>query len=359
MYKLFLILMLSTSLHAENVKDFGAFCDGVADDTASIQSAINATMLNGGVLNFDAGTCMISSTLFITNGISIKGEGRQATKIKWLSKSLNGLSINTDRMVNISDIGFNAPLDSTSGDMITITGATANSFSTIKNSTFIGGFNQLKTLSAYAFVMDSNYHYGYTNSAAHISNVYNPDWGDSTIVNSTFSGGGASSSSIIQKSSGGLRVVNNKFLGGAYAYRLWLSNNELTSDFIFNSNSVENQTIAALSFGTSNNGALFANIVINGNQFMNQPSVILMNSEHKFMSRVVISNNSMSVVSMYGIIISSVDDFVISDNQIQGHAALNAITINANSLNGRVSSNLIGNFNTPISNASPSTIVTN
>lgn len=65
-----------------SVKDFGAVGDGVADDTAEIQAAINAVILaGGGEVFLPPGTYKISDTLKLdtaayTKGISLRGAGR-------------------------------------------------------------------------------------------------------------------------------------------------------------------------------------------------------------------------------------------------------------------------------------------
>lgn len=62
-----------------SVKDFGAVGDGVADDTAAIQAAIDATT---GILWFPTGTYRINTRLLITHSdISLVGDGIDATKI--------------------------------------------------------------------------------------------------------------------------------------------------------------------------------------------------------------------------------------------------------------------------------------
>ena len=72
-----------------SVKDFGAVGDGVADDTAAIQAAINAKASSGGAINFPAGTYKITSSLTWYNtvsadkpGIAFVGEGRDSTVFK-------------------------------------------------------------------------------------------------------------------------------------------------------------------------------------------------------------------------------------------------------------------------------------
>lgn len=72
---------------AVSVKDYGAVGDGVADDTAEIQAAINAADSAGsGVVHLPAGTYLISASLVMTNdNLTVRGEGRSATTIKTVS----------------------------------------------------------------------------------------------------------------------------------------------------------------------------------------------------------------------------------------------------------------------------------
>lgn len=56
-----------------SVKDFGAVGDGVTDDTAAIQAAIDS--LSGGTVNFPQGTYVISSPILLKRGIRLLGSG--------------------------------------------------------------------------------------------------------------------------------------------------------------------------------------------------------------------------------------------------------------------------------------------
>jgi hypothetical protein len=66
-----------------SVKDFGAVGDGVADDTAAIQLAINAAQLaGGGTVFFPAGSYKVSATLLINQpGVYLLGAGMWNTNI--------------------------------------------------------------------------------------------------------------------------------------------------------------------------------------------------------------------------------------------------------------------------------------
>jgi hypothetical protein len=102
-----------------NVKDFGAVGDGVADDTAAIQAAINFTASrNGGYINIPSGVYKISNTLSITtSNIKIIGNGGDflhdggtgvdgATKIIWAG-IIDGTMLEIKTISNISNSKIN------------------------------------------------------------------------------------------------------------------------------------------------------------------------------------------------------------------------------------------------------------
>jgi hypothetical protein len=81
-----------------NVKDFGALCDGLTDDTTAINAAI-AAMTVGGTLRY-SGACLISSTITVNKKIRLVGEGGIGTTISNLptsyflkASSLNGSAL--------------------------------------------------------------------------------------------------------------------------------------------------------------------------------------------------------------------------------------------------------------------------
>lgn len=61
---------------ALSVTDYGAVCDGVADDTAEIQAAVDAAeTAGGGNVFFPGGTCLISAPIVISSDTTLFGEG--------------------------------------------------------------------------------------------------------------------------------------------------------------------------------------------------------------------------------------------------------------------------------------------
>jgi len=65
-----------------SVKDFGAVGDGVADDTAAIQAALDSLTSNGGTIYMPAGNYLISSTLLLTKeGTTLLGAGSGSNNI--------------------------------------------------------------------------------------------------------------------------------------------------------------------------------------------------------------------------------------------------------------------------------------
>jgi hypothetical protein len=68
---------------ALSVKDFGAVGDGVADDTAAFQAAVDALPATGGCVFVPSGTYLLASTVLIDkNDVAIIGQGRSSVILK-------------------------------------------------------------------------------------------------------------------------------------------------------------------------------------------------------------------------------------------------------------------------------------
>ena len=106
-----------------NVKDFGAVGDGVHDDTAAIQAALQAG--SGGVVYLPSGTYLVSAALVIPANTVLQGAGRSLATIlastggDWSAPSPSTWvfvvgSVNTDGVV-VRDLGVNANNEEASG----------------------------------------------------------------------------------------------------------------------------------------------------------------------------------------------------------------------------------------------------
>ena len=103
---------------AINVKDFGAVGNGVTNDTAAIQSALNAIPSTGGAIFIPKGTYICSATLTASNKpIAIVGAGIGISNLQWSGPSTvgaNGITYtNTDfQPFKLQDISLIAYADS-------------------------------------------------------------------------------------------------------------------------------------------------------------------------------------------------------------------------------------------------------
>ena len=90
-----------------NVKDFGAVGDGVADDTAAIQAAINAAgIAGGGEVYFDRGTYKVTSTLAVAyNNVSFIGANPRGSLLYSTANSSKILSV-TGTWFTLRDMSF-------------------------------------------------------------------------------------------------------------------------------------------------------------------------------------------------------------------------------------------------------------
>lgn len=77
-----------------HVRDFGAVCDGVADDTAAIQAALNTGLC---VMLPSTGTCKITSTLTISvNGTTLAGSGQASSILTCSVNNVTMISVSAD-----------------------------------------------------------------------------------------------------------------------------------------------------------------------------------------------------------------------------------------------------------------------
>ncbi|RKN81996.1 glycosyl hydrolase family 28-related protein [Paenibacillus ginsengarvi] len=77
-----------------SVKDFGAIGDGIADDTAAIQAAVNS-LTRGGLLFIPAGTYKISDTIQVPQGMILQGAGLHSVVINMTDSAKFAINVFT------------------------------------------------------------------------------------------------------------------------------------------------------------------------------------------------------------------------------------------------------------------------
>lgn len=285
-----------------NVKDFGVTLDGTTDDTTAFQAAITAVQGTGVELRMGAGTAKITSVLTVTGALTLRGAGREASVIQLTSTTQNGIAINTDTGCHLEGFRITAGGGATAGAAIVFNAnATQNLFSTFRDLQFSNCFNGIATVNAADWTIDNCYFSEYKNYAVLVDDQYDEDAGDSTIIASTFSTAQANGEAIHQLSSGGLKVIGNKLVGGAYGYRGVISAAAQTSILEIVGNSIENHTIAGIQMERASAGATFSNIVISGNQIAGQPNPINLNDANTgWLSDVNVTGNIIDIKSTGG-----------------------------------------------------------
>jgi parallel beta-helix repeat protein len=97
-----------------SVKDFGAVGDGVTDDTAAIQGAIDAiNTVGGGAVYFPTGEYKITSTITIYSNMKLYGNGK-ASLLKWGDTTAGDIfsrNSSTIENVTITGLGFDGSIN--------------------------------------------------------------------------------------------------------------------------------------------------------------------------------------------------------------------------------------------------------
>jgi hypothetical protein len=252
-----------------SVLDFGAVGDGVANDTAALQAAINAATATKRRLYVPAGTYLYT-TLAVNDEFAISGDGN-SSNLKTTQAAGGGITVTTNWPVIFENLALTAVGPQTSGALLTLTDDTfENGLSTFRNVTFANHYIGLRfTRAATWSVMDCYFESaGVDAGSTHIwiQNDQNPDSGDSNIIGNVFYYSNSVGTHIRQISSGGTKIIGNKFLYGACHYRMVLATGAATYDLIFANNSSEFASDGNMIFDAGA-GASWANIQIQNNQY--------------------------------------------------------------------------------------------
>jgi hypothetical protein len=346
-----------------SVKDFGATGDGITDDTASIQAATTWAGPLGKRIYFPAGS-YIYGGVAIAAGMSPNfiGESTSNTFLLLTSGTAIGFNCATNAPVVFENLtfGYKAGITGTAGSFIAIPGATDTNYnSRFRNLQMNAPWVGITTSNAASWVADRVSIGGALSVGIHVQNIAHPDNGDSTISNCSLTTSSTTAIGILQRSSGGLRIINNKMIGGAYYYQLILDTGANTSDLIVVGNSLEGANISGLEFRRNSTSGSFSNITIASNQFAGAPNVINFDDATAgWMSNVSVSNNAITVQGGAGITVNSASNFSITGNAIRGVLTTEVgIQIGSAAISGSIGANNFSNLATGITNNSTTTAV--
>lgn len=239
-----------------NVKDFGAKGDGVTDDTAAIQSAINASP-SGGTIIFPEGKYCVSHTISIQNVPSLVIDGMSSqrnTKIAWTG-SQNGTIFDCvdEIFLHFNNLEFNGIWNGTrtANHAIKLRTLNASTYKTyISNCYFYGFADAAVQIGDYSLSgIDGEVDYTYFENCYFDSNYYGITIDslqsvDTLAVRTEFIGGGPASGGTgsytyptqynIYLKRAGQFVQNEGFYTGAvvdiYLASGWASLNDIDSE---------------------------------------------------------------------------------------------------------------------------------
>ncbi len=79
--------VINEPINMVSVMDFGAFADGIHDDSEAVSEALLALNEEEGILFFPPGTYLLTQTIYAYNGLIIRGAGSEYTHLQFLLSS--------------------------------------------------------------------------------------------------------------------------------------------------------------------------------------------------------------------------------------------------------------------------------
>lgn len=327
---------------AINVDQFGAIGNGVADDTVALQNAMNA--VGNSRLSLSAKNYVYSTLTLPALGIYMDGAGEFATSLLCNSPT-GGISHSGTGTLQITNMNFAMKSGVTytgSSALINITGQSQDHL--IRRCLFNGGFGQIQLTNASIYDVEDCYFINFTSYAINISNVAAPDAGDSSITGCVFNANNITGNAISQNSSGGLRVTNNKFLGGGYHYLgQFNSNPNPTSILLIHNNSSEHAFNANFALNSGSNTS-FSQVIISNNQITVDPGatstgILIADPGYAWIDHVRICDNTFAMggqTTQLAMSINRGTRISIGSNAIVGNNVEGGIQIGAGVTSGNI-----------------------
>lgn len=352
-----------------SVLDFGADNTGAIDSTPSMIAA-HAT---GKLIYYPAGVYKCTSGITIPGG-GIVGDGAYLTFINTTDTTsaniFNYTGANAGLFENFQ-LQTNTGPGQKSGGYGIVVGPVSGEVSAMRFWQIVMNNipGNISFVRASLWSMNSCNFYGFTGNSILIDNLNNGDSGDSAIQGCIWTSvGNASAIAINQVSSGGIKIVDNKFNNLQIGYLLnlgavvgWTS----TSDLVINGNSFENCSNSAIQMQRQGGATTtFQNVNIGDNQFLVSSAAgagVYSNDASGFLSAVNVTGNVFVVTGTAGaagILFDYVTNFLIGDNTMQGSGGTSTgVLCGVHSVAGRVATNQIRGFQFAV-NASTGVAVT-
>lgn len=310
-----------------SIKQFGAYGDKTHDDYSFIQNALDSGVLS---IYMPPGDYLLSQQLQIRNNVHLFGEGYPQT-ILWPDDSISAVKVTTPNPVLLEKFGLlytTRQADTLSAvDVNPTTGQ--NGTSTMRD-VFIARCNiGLNLQKSALFSMERCFVQDYSWAAVVVSNSAYADNGDSVIENCTFFNYSdfPNSRGIEWHSSGGLRVLNNKFGACHYGVKVEYDSflDPATAQLLIQGNSFDGMRRAAVSMNRNGAHNSFNSIVIKGNVFPECAAVLSVPTDPNgpWINSLVLEGNtwiSPQTGTPVFVSISPVINFNIGSNTLFGNA---------------------------------------
>jgi Pectate lyase superfamily protein len=334
------------------VTDYGAVCNGSTDDTTAIQAAINqAVTIGGGIVRLPVGSCASTGTLSITGTMTLQGSGRASSALFGTGGvAQQQITISTNAPVYLRDFTLTTTSTKTGGWGIQVNGtggSPENDESEFENLLINGQVTGLDfETAAYWTVRDCIFGPSVNpGNQVVIRNTTTPDAGNSKFIHNFFVGGPSGMVDLIWQSSGGLRIIDNYFLGNGTA-STGIFINALspvsTGIIVINGNTFDGPTSSAITI-TTGAGSVLTNIPITGNTFDGSPTnhISINQGTSSTLGGISITGNTLiaNSSSVVGISIPTVGSVAITGNVIVGGTT--AINLGSGVASGVVTSNLV------------------
>lgn len=297
-----------------NVRDYGAVGDGATDDTqAFIDTIADMDAIAGGTLIVPEGTYLIKNTIAITKPVSILGDNRYNT-ILYCDNVGTLFDCTGAYGFTVRDIRINGT--KTSNKAFNLAG---NSFYWTIDTCIIHDFDEGVHVDYAPYGCLNNCLLYNANYDVYVQNTNNMDEGDSVFTNNEFLTSEYSNTHLYFASSGGDKIANNKFNGGAYGCVIEFQNGVYTVDFEFSNNSIENTTNEGVKINMIGTGHV-ANVVITGNQFDTYGACVLASG---IVENLVISGNDFNSTSTRCVWLDTgIDNAIVTGNSFRGYAGV-------------------------------------